>query len=71
MLPVEKGIDVPRKYDCMRIYPFEEMQVGDSFSVEKSLWGALRSSAFKASRSLGRKFTTRVVDNRIRIWRIA
>ena len=52
-------------------YPWREMQVGDSFLVEREDQRAMGAKASTAGRRLGRKFATRVVEGGIRVWRVA
>lgn len=64
-IKVEKGISIPLKKSAK--YPWNEMAVGDSFFV------AGRSSYFpmKTCDAKGRKFTQRMVDGGLRVWRVA
>lgn len=75
MIAVEKGIPLPgRKHHK---YPFDEMDVGDSFFIPaKSADDAARAQvsalgAMRARRLLDKDFTTRRVDGGVRVWRIA
>lgn len=78
MYELEKGIPITEKSigRHLKKYPFTEMEVGDSFFV--SVDGdalALRRKQLSlcgaALRNKPMKFTTRVVDGGVRIWRIA
>lgn len=61
-IKIEKGIPVPLKKSAK--YPWKEMAVGDSFFV------AGKSSYFPAHDAEGRKFTQRMVDGGLRVWRV-
>ena len=76
---IEKNIPVPEKRGkCM--YPFEKMEVGDSFVYSRVYSRLLHFKASNAARNWKNKspikgvsnwvFTTRKVEDSIRIWRI-
>lgn len=73
---IDKGVEIPGRPANGRgrkaIYPWEEMEVGDSFFIEYE--GDKRrqyaSIAGHASKRYGKKFTARTFDNGVRIWRI-
>lgn len=66
-MKVEKGIPVPRKY------PFDEMEVGDSFAVPPDIHRTtVAIAALRYGRKHGVKFVIRMMDDRThRCWRIA
>lgn len=75
-IKIEKGIPVPESNSCIgrnRIYPWVEMEVGDSFvypqgKAKNRAWAA----AYAASKRYGKKFTARTMeDGSYRIWRIS
>ena len=72
MIPIDKGVPIPEaKCDLTPKYPWRTMEVGDSFLVtdekgKKSVGGGTNTMGKK----LGRKFTTRVVEEGIRVWRV-
>lgn len=71
MLEIEKGIPIPGKKTghYARVYPWYEMEVGDSVFTEKTnLSGCFGGGRVRAS---GRRFAQRKVEGGIRIWRIA
>ena len=72
-IKVERGIPIPRKISGARgIYPWREMEVGDSFLIE-GLTAKYRSriAAAQSTRD-NRKYATRKVgENAYRVWRIA
>ena len=74
MYEVEKNIPLPFIFRIeKRKYPFEEMEVGDSFFItlkEKDL-RKRQISISSAGKHLGpKKFITRKCDGGIRCWRI-
>ena len=71
MVVVEKGIPIPGKRGNKHEYPFNKMEIGDSFLEEdKKLRNIVQSAAFDYGKNNNMKFTTRDVGNGIRIWRI-
>ena len=86
-ITIEKGVPIPIGAGTPghKIYPFEEMEVGDSFSVplsgETGKTGADKASdrvssavcQFKKRKSGGWKFSVRIERNEgvVRCWRIA
>lgn len=75
-ISIEKGIPLPMGKCGGRgrpaIYPFPDMQVGDSvFIPGQKVGGGAYGSARSISRRLGFKFAARTVEGGIRIWRIA
>ena len=73
MIKIEKGIPFPRYTkngrSTNRKYPWEEMEVGDSFFTEKKV-GTMASAAGHAGERLGMKFATKSENNGTRVWRI-
>lgn len=69
---IEKDIPIPL-FGAKRIYPFAEMEVGDSFVVAVNFLrdkGPIRAAAYEYAKYTGRKFKTRSQpDGSIRIWR--
>jgi hypothetical protein len=75
MFQVEKAVEIPRKKTGPQkgsIYPFEKMEVGDSFKFPKDKYVRITSAANQFSRSKKRKvrFTVRANGKSARIWRI-
>lgn len=66
-MKVDKGIPVPRKY------PFDKMEVGDSFAVPPGVSRTTVSiAAMRYGRKHGMKFVTRMMPDRThRCWRVA
>ena len=71
-LTIEKGMSPP-KQTVRYAYPFEEMEVGDSFCVPVEGSGdrqKVLNACYRASKKLGWKFQTRKVEDGVRVWRI-
>jgi len=70
MYIIEKKIPMP-KSDRGRPYkyPFEQMEVGDSFFVPKDEAEKARNSALQYARREGKIFHTRKENDGARIWR--
>jgi hypothetical protein len=78
---IEKGIDMPpipggnRGSRSPRLtpqhYPWEQMEVGDSFIVTNRPVKKISTAAVYAQRRHGMKFACRSVGNGIRVWRTA
>ena len=72
-ISVEKGVPLPpEKRGRPTRYPWDEMNVGDSFLYSKrhAMSRHASSAASSAGRSRGWTFTTRKVPEGVRIWRI-
>lgn len=73
MITVEKGIPVPAKA-AQTIYPFAQMQVGDSFFVSGMKSATFGGYCNRATRRLGHRYTVRTVTEHdvrgIRVWRV-
>jgi len=76
MIAIDKEIPIPESRKSTgrkRMYPFHDLDVGDSFFVEtnephhrvKSLLQSVRKSRFP-----DKKFTTRIVNGGVRCWRV-
>lgn len=65
-IPIEKGVPIPRRY------PFEHMQVGDSFAVPEGINRTRVSiAAMRYGREHKMKFTVRQMPDRsLRCWRL-
>lgn len=67
-MKIEKNIPIPTKASAGRksMFPWEDMQVGDSFFVSEH---KSPPSAPSRVRKEGMKFTSRSVDGGFRVWR--
>ena len=66
---IEKGVPIPSAQGAngTRKYPFEDLEVGDSFEAPE----VARKSTYMYEKSTGFKFTCRAVsETTVRIWRI-
>jgi TusA-related sulfurtransferase len=67
---IEKGIPIgPRSRASATKYPFEKMEVGDSFEVETNSPTGVATGARQWAERHGMVFTTRRTKKGIRIWR--
>lgn len=78
MTEIEKGIPVPESWRTKKgesKYPFNKLEVGDSFVIEKNghkSWEFSFAAVLKAQKDLGIKLTTRAEgDEKRRVWRTA
>lgn len=70
---IEKGVALPKgkRSEKSTKYPFKSMEVGDSFLVpDFTSIVSLRSQASVTGRTLGKKFSVRLVEQGVRIWRV-
>lgn len=71
MFKIEKGIPLKQR----RSYPFEEMEVGDSFFVgfEEGNPNNVRAAVYSSASSYGsrhnKRFATRIQGDGVRVWR--
>lgn len=72
MYEIEKGIPVAEIQLVDPRYPFEKMEVGDSFFVkhEGKSRNAVSAAVYYYEQKLGRDFAQRKVEGGFRIWRI-
>lgn len=72
---IEKGVPVARA-NAAEKYPFNDMEVGDSFLVPKDKGNHVRNAASKHGTYGGKKFITRARNEKdhgesgMRVWRI-
>lgn len=70
MYSIEKNVPLKK---AISLYPFREMEVGDSFFVpagEKMLRARAAAHGF-SKENRPKKFATRTVEGGMRIWRVA
>ena len=78
MYEIDKGVEIPppnTTNGSRRIYPFREMEIGDSFLVpvdgDKKLQQArIGSAASYYGKRNNKRFVTRTVDGGARVWRV-
>ena len=67
-LETGKPIPVPR---VVYAYPYEEMDVGDSFCVPVSARQKVLNANYRAGKRLGWVFTAKTEGDTVRVWRTA
>lgn len=68
-IKVEKGIPLPISFQAQR-YPFDKMDIGDSFFIEKVEAQRLSAAASLYGKRNNMKFSVRSIDNGYRCWRV-
>ena len=74
MMITEIGIEVGIPAPKMRVvyaYPYEEMEVGDSFCVPLDSRAKVLNANYRAGKRLGRVFTAKTEGDTVRVWRTA
>lgn len=66
---VERGVTLPTPR-VVYAYPYEEMEVGDSFVVPTSARQKVLNANYRAGKRLGRVFQARTEGDVVRIWRV-
>lgn len=73
MIKIEKGVPITRRRHGKggeSKYPFEKLEIGDSFLLTNKTTNAFAASVTYWSRRLKRKFISRKVEGGVRVWRI-
>ena len=68
-MKIDKGIPVP--LNPRRLYPFDEMEIGDSFAVPLAEHSAIHSATCWRAKRHGEKYTIRRMEDCVRVWRTA
>ena len=71
---VEKNVDMPVMRVTASKYPYDEMEVGDSFMVTSeriSMINTMCGINKKKGEELGMKFIAKRVEGGVRVWRIS
>ena len=74
VVTVEKNIDMPVMRVTASKYPYDEMEVGDSFMVTSeriSMINTMCGVNKKKGEELGMKFIAKRVEGGVRVWRIS
>ena len=79
MIEIDKNVEIPPKIKVHHraVYPFRDLEVGDSFMVEcspiaiESMKAKLYNRSYYWSNLLGHKHVVRPVDGGVRVWRTA
>lgn len=66
----EKGIAMPQPR-VVYAYPYEEMEIGDSFVVPVSARAKVLNANYRAGKRLQRVFMARTEGEQIRVWRMS
>ena len=70
VIEVERGLEMPTPR-VVYLYPYEEMDVGDSFTVPVAARQKVLNANYRASKRLGLKFMAKTEGDIVRIWRTA
>lgn len=65
----EVGVEMP-KPRVVYAYPYEEMDVGDSFVVPVVARAKVLNANYRAGRRLGWRFEARTEGDVVRVWRV-
>ena len=65
---MESGIQMP-KARVVYAYPYEDMDVGDSFVVPLDARAKVLNANYRAGKRLGRVFTAKTDGETVRVWR--
>jgi hypothetical protein len=69
-LVLESGVRMP-KQRTVYAYPYEGMEVGDSFVVPLGARAKVLNANYRAGKRLGRVFTAKTDKEVVRVWRTA
>ncbi len=68
---IEKGIPMPTSGKGISMFPFMDMEIGDSFAVSAEFGKKLKSAAYLFSKREGIRLTCRSLpDGTVRCWRV-
>lgn len=68
-MDIDDDIPIPAS-PTLKLYPFEELEVGQSFAVPIAKKSSVQAIATRHSRN-GKRFTTRTIGDEMRVWRTA
>jgi hypothetical protein len=68
---IEKNVPLVTTAGAKPIYPFLQMEIGDSFLVTDRTRPQVGAAATRAGKLSGRKFKARTVEGGARVWRVA
>ena len=69
-LVLESGVQMP-KPRVVYAYPYEDMDVGDSFCVPLDARAKVLNANYRAGKRLARVFTAKTEGDVVRVWRTA
>ena len=67
---LESGVQMP-KPRVVYAYPYEEMEVGDSFCVPLEARARVMNANYRAGKRLQMRFMAKTEGSQIRVWRVA
>jgi len=70
MIKIDKDVPLPETRKYRGFYPFEQMEVGDSFFIEDENRQRLASAVYKNGKRLHVSFSVRAEGKGFRVWRI-
>jgi hypothetical protein len=73
MFKIEDGYEIPAERQPRKRrakYPWNELNVGQSFFVDGAKLRSMSSTASHAGRRLSRKFVVRNAEHGVRVWRL-
>lgn len=70
-IEIEKGIPLPSKTIKGKVYPWHDMEVGDSFLVKDKSVSNMSGVYSYIGKKYGLKFAGRQLGPDVRVWRIA
>lgn len=68
-IAVERGVSLPMPR-VVYAYPYEEMEVGDSFCVPVGARAKVLNANYRAGKRLGMGFQARTEGDVVRVWRV-
>ena len=70
MTQIDKGIPLPQERNKGSIYPWREMNVGDSFVYDNNIRAAQGAAGYYCVELRPKVFRARILDDKVRVWRI-
>lgn len=69
MIKIDKNVPLPKMQSHAK-YPFMNMDIGESFFVNKDIVTEVRNAAHMIGKRKGLKFTVRKISEGYRCWRV-
>lgn len=70
VIEIERDVAVPAQRQVYA-YPYEEMEVGDSFCVPAGARQKVLNANYRAGKRLQMRFVARTEGDVVRVWRVA
>ena len=70
ILEIQKGMLLPSPR-VVYAYPYESMEVGDSFTVPVTARAKVLNANYRAGKRLGFKFSSKAEGEYLRVWRVS